>query len=80
MECDCNTKLNDPGTIIRLRKAEISIETVLVCDILKNGKAWHTLFATLRNQWHHITITIATKSSYCCYSDVIKTSLCQSTM
>ena len=42
-----NTELNDLRKIILLRKSEVSVERISVCDVAENGGAWQTLSAML---------------------------------
>ena len=46
-----NTKFNDLRKIICLRKSEVSVESISVCNVIeKFGGVWHTLSAMLLYQ------------------------------
>ena len=54
-----NTELNDLRKIICLRKSEVSVESISVCNVIeKNDGAWHTLSAMLLYQCHHKYTTV----------------------
>ena len=57
-----NTEVNDLRIIISLRKSEVSVERVLIRNVIdKNGRAQHTLFAILRYQWRSRSVTMPTQ-------------------
>ena len=45
--------------------------------VMQSKRVMTSMFTMLRIQCHHISVIIATTSSYCYHSDVIETSFCQ---